>query len=103
MKIARQDQEDSLLTIFLLRQHAGPCDALPARIGFLVAFRRRSSSRPLPGTPRLQLAPDLNPAQQLDRTLSEIAERFGPTRSEWVIGIRRKSALIELSPILASP
>jgi transcriptional regulator GlxA family with amidase domain len=47
MKIARQDQEDSLLTIFLSRQHAGPCDALQARIGFLVAFCRRSSNSAL--------------------------------------------------------
>ena len=38
-----------------------------------------------PGTPRLQLAPELRPAQQLDRTVSEIAQRFGPTRSEWVM------------------
>jgi hypothetical protein len=58
------------------------------------------AQRAAPATPRLQLAPDLHPAQQLDRTLSEIAERFGPARSKWVIdgiGIRRNSALIELS------
>jgi hypothetical protein len=37
------------------------------------------------GTPRLPLAPELKPVQQLDRTLCEIAERFGPARREWVM------------------
>ena len=37
------------------------------------------------GTPRLPLAPALMPAQQLDRTLCEIAERFGAERREWVM------------------
>jgi putative intracellular protease/amidase len=38
-----------------------------------------------PGTPRLSLEPTLKPAQQLDRTLSEIAKRFGAARREWVM------------------
>jgi len=33
-------------------------------------------------TPRLPLAPELKPVQQLDRTLCEIAERFGAARRE---------------------
>jgi hypothetical protein len=37
------------------------------------------------GTRRLPLAPALKPAQQLDRTLCEIAERFGAARCEWVM------------------
>lgn len=37
-----------------------------------------------PGTPALPLAPNVKPAQQLDRTLCEIAERFGRARMEWV-------------------
>lgn len=36
------------------------------------------------GTQRLPLAPALKPVQQLDRTLCEIAERFGAARGEWV-------------------
>jgi putative intracellular protease/amidase len=36
------------------------------------------------GTPRLPLTTGLKPVQQLERTLREIAERFGATRSEWV-------------------
>lgn len=35
-------------------------------------------------TARLPLQPDLNPMQQLNRTLCEISERFGEARSEWV-------------------
>jgi putative intracellular protease/amidase len=37
------------------------------------------------GTPRLPLTTGLNPVEQLDRTLREIAERFGAARSEWVM------------------
>ncbi len=37
------------------------------------------------GTSRLPLTSNLKPVQQLDRTLSEIAERFGAARSEWVM------------------
>ena len=37
------------------------------------------------GTPRLPLTTGLKPVQQLDRTLREIAERFGAARSEWVM------------------
>jgi hypothetical protein len=37
------------------------------------------------GTQRLPLAPALKPVQQLDRTLWEIAERFGDARREWVM------------------
>lgn len=37
------------------------------------------------GTPRLPLVPELKPAQQLDRTLCEIAERYGTSRREWVM------------------
>lgn len=37
------------------------------------------------GTPRLPLAPVLRPVQQLDRTLCEIAERYGVSRREWVM------------------
>lgn len=37
------------------------------------------------GTPRLPLEPALKPQQQLDRTLCEIAERFGAARREWVM------------------
>ena len=37
------------------------------------------------GTPRLPLTPALKPVQQLDRTLCEIAERFGAERREWVM------------------
>ena len=35
--------------------------------------------------PRLPLAAALKPAQQLDRTLCEIAERYGASRREWVM------------------
>lgn len=38
-----------------------------------------------PGTPRVPLAPALKPAQQLDRTLCEIADRFGAERRDWVM------------------
>jgi putative intracellular protease/amidase len=34
---------------------------------------------------RLPLAPGTKPAQQLDRSLCEIADRFGAARSEWVM------------------
>ena len=37
------------------------------------------------GTPRLPLTTELKPVQQLDRTLREIAERFGAARLEWVM------------------
>ena len=37
------------------------------------------------GTPRPPLATTLEPAQQLDRTLGEIAKRFGAARREWVM------------------
>lgn len=37
------------------------------------------------GTPRLPLSGALKPAQQLDRTLCEIAERYGTSRREWVM------------------
>jgi transcriptional regulator GlxA family with amidase domain len=36
-------------------------------------------------SPRLPLAQDLKPMQQLDRTLCEIAERYGDSRREWVM------------------
>ena len=36
-------------------------------------------------TPRLPLAPALKPVQQLDRTLCEIAERYGAARRDWVM------------------
>jgi putative intracellular protease/amidase len=36
-------------------------------------------------TPRLPLAPGLNPMQQLDRTLCEIGQRYGASRREWVM------------------
>lgn len=36
-------------------------------------------------TPRLPLASDLRPVQQLDRTLCEIAERYGTSRRDWVM------------------
>ena len=43
-------------------------------------------AQPAPeGTPRLPLTTGLKPVQQLDRTLREIAERFGAARSEWVM------------------
>ena len=38
-----------------------------------------------PGTPRVPLAPALKPARQLDRTLCEIADRFGAGRRDWVM------------------
>lgn len=37
------------------------------------------------GTPRLPLAPGLKSMQQLERTLCEINERYGPSRREWVM------------------
>jgi putative intracellular protease/amidase len=37
------------------------------------------------GTARLPLTTGLKPAQQLEQTLREIAERFGTARSEWVM------------------
>lgn len=37
------------------------------------------------GTLRMPLAPSLNPTQQLDRTLCEIAESFGNERRVWVM------------------
>lgn len=36
-------------------------------------------------TPRLALAPALRPMAQLDRTLCEIAERYGAARRDWVM------------------
>ena len=43
-------------------------------------------AQPAPAdTPRLPLAPTLKPVQQLDRTLCEIAERYGAARREWVM------------------
>jgi transcriptional regulator GlxA family with amidase domain len=36
-------------------------------------------------TPRLALAPELRPVAQLDRTLCEIAERYGAARRDWVM------------------
>lgn len=43
-------------------------------------------AQPAPAdSPRLPLAPTLKPLQQLDRTLCEIAGRFGATRREWVM------------------
>lgn len=38
-----------------------------------------------PGTPRVALSPSLKPVQQLDRTLCEIAERFGAMPRERVM------------------
>jgi len=35
--------------------------------------------------PRLPLSPTLKPVQQLDRTLCEIAERYGAARRDWVM------------------
>jgi hypothetical protein len=37
------------------------------------------------GAPRVPLNTELKPAQQLDRTLCEIGERFGAERREWVM------------------
>jgi len=37
------------------------------------------------GAPRLPLAAGLKPAQQLERTLCEIGERYGAARREWVM------------------
>ena len=37
------------------------------------------------GTPRLPMAPALKPMQQLDRTLCQIAERYGASRRDWVM------------------
>jgi transcriptional regulator GlxA family with amidase domain len=37
------------------------------------------------GLPRLPLAPALKPVQQLDRTLCEIAGRYGAARRDWVM------------------
>ena len=37
------------------------------------------------GSPRLPLAQDLKPMQQLERTLCEIADRYGALRREWVM------------------
>ncbi len=43
-------------------------------------------AQPAPeATPRVPLAPELKPVQQLDRTLCEIGERFGVARREWVM------------------
>jgi putative intracellular protease/amidase len=36
-------------------------------------------------TPRVPLTPTLRPVQQLDRTLCEIAERYGASRRDWVM------------------
>lgn len=36
-------------------------------------------------TPHLPLAEALKPAQQLDRTSCEIAERYGDSRREWIM------------------
>jgi hypothetical protein len=36
-------------------------------------------------TPRVSLEPALRPAQQFDRTLCEIGERFGAARRDWVM------------------
>jgi hypothetical protein len=35
--------------------------------------------------PRLPLSPGLKPVQQLDRTLCEIAQRYGDSRRDWVM------------------
>jgi hypothetical protein len=37
------------------------------------------------GMPRVPLAPALRPVQQLDRTLCEIAERYGASRRDVVM------------------
>lgn len=36
-----------------------------------------------PDTPRMPLTPGIKPVRQLDRTLCEIAERFGEARRDW--------------------
>lgn len=40
---------------------------------------------PAAGLPRLPFTPGLKPLQQLDRTLCEVADRFGAWRLEWVL------------------
>ena len=35
--------------------------------------------------PRVPITPGLSPVQQLDRTLCEIAERYGASRRDWVM------------------
>ena len=37
------------------------------------------------GLPRVPLGTGLKPLQQLDRTLCEVADRFGDSRLEWVL------------------
>jgi hypothetical protein len=41
--------------------------------------------KPRRPAPRLPLNPSLKPMQQLGRTLSEIADRYGVSRREWVM------------------
>ncbi|HWL27769.1 MAG TPA: DJ-1/PfpI family protein [Burkholderiaceae bacterium] len=38
-----------------------------------------------PGAESMPLAPELQPVQQLDRTLCEIAQRYTPARRDWVM------------------
>lgn len=59
---------------------ASPSGPVRLRSGLLLA------AQPVSGTaPRLPLAPELPPVRQLDRTLCEIAERFGAERRDWVM------------------
>jgi putative intracellular protease/amidase len=63
--------------------HVGVAASAPAPV------KLRSSlvlaARPVPsGAPRLPLAPSIKPVRQLERTLCEIAERFGAERRDWV-------------------
>jgi transcriptional regulator GlxA family with amidase domain len=59
---------------------ASPSGPVKLRSGVLLMAQPAAED-----TPRLPLAEALNPTQQLDRTLCEIAERYGASRREWVM------------------
>jgi putative intracellular protease/amidase len=63
-----------------VRVDASASGPVTLRSGLVLAAHPAARS-----TPRLPLAPSLKPTQQLDRSLCEIAERFGTARREWVM------------------
>ena len=63
-----------------VRVDAAASGSVTLRSGLVLVAQPAAQSKP-----RLPLAPALKPVQQLDRTLSEIAERFGTARREWVM------------------
>lgn len=59
---------------------ASPSGRVRLRSGLVLAAQPGDQNRP-----RVPLSPELKPLQQLDRTLCEIARRYGPARRDWVM------------------